>query len=201
MYWLLDIVFLALLVLVFAVGLKKGVVGLMLDFGAFFVRFLYTLVVASLFLFLCMITGLVDALTVPLVKALGNSQLYDSAMVANILSAVIFFVLGIFIAIFTLWLIVKAIKKRQIEKGKKPKALNKILGVIVAVVLYLAFVIGLLGFFHSLANAGGVQALDETLRACPILGLLYKLNPITDLLDSTGIPAMIINYATGRFRG
>ena len=207
MYWLLDIAFLALLVLVFSVGLKKGVIGLLLDFGAFFVRFLYTIVVAALFLFVCMITGLVDAFTVPLNKAIGDSVMipeltgFDSYMIANCLSAVLFFVLGIFIAIFTLWLIVKAITKRNIQRGHKPTFVNKLLGVIVAVVLYIGFTMGLLAFIHSIANVGGLQGLDEALRACPVLSLLYKFNPITPILDKTQIPQLIVNFATGRIRG
>ena len=200
MYWLLDFAVIALFLIVFFGGLRHGITGMLLGVGAFFVRFIYTMLVMAIFVVICELTGLVDALSVPLVLGLGYSTIYDSEMLANILALVIYACIGLYIGIFTLYLIVRAIRRGRIKRGVVHVAIvDRILGMIVAVALFLAFMYALMAFLHSIINAGGLPSLADLFIACPVTGLFYRNNMLVPMLDSTKIAHILVNLINGNF--
>ncbi|MBR1891509.1 MAG: hypothetical protein IJ811_03330 [Clostridia bacterium] len=201
MYWLLDVAFIALLAIVVVEGYRVGILGMVSGVFAFILRFLFTVVVTALFVFLMEITGATQALALPITKALGESNIYETQMLAYFIAVAIFAVVGIAISIFALFFIVRALKKKKIKKDDgKRNPVNGILGLIVALVLYCAFVLLLLGFVNALAQEGGLTGLDEAFRACPVLSLIYVNNPLTALISSTKLPEYLISAITGRFK-
>ena len=204
MYWLFDVALVALFVAVFIDGFSKGISGLFLGIISFFLRFLYTIVVAAAVLMLFEFTGLIDALTVPIAKGLGESSLYPTPILANGLAALVFFLIGLGVAVVTLFFIIRAIRRARIVNGAGPSSsvfgvINRVIGIIVAVGLLCAFVLVIFGFIHGIVACGGFPATDEFLRACPISGLIYKNNPLKAILYDTGIPAMVYNIFHGNF--
>ena len=197
MYWLLDVAIVALFVLVFVEGFRKGIFGMLLGVGAFFLRFIYTILVAAIVVAIFQFTGLVDALTVPLAKGLGESSLYDTAMVANILALAIFFVIGITVAIITLFFIVKAVRKHVILKGSQPFVVSRIFGIIVGEAVYCAFLLVVFGFIHGVVEAGGLPATFELITACPISGFIYRINPLNPVFEQIGY--IVYNVFSGNF--
>ena len=203
MYWLFDIAIIALFIAVFVDGLKKGLSGLLLGIFSFFLRFLYTIVVAALIVAIFQLTGLVDALSEPIAKGLGESSLYPTDMVATG-SALIFFIIGLNIAVVTLFFIIRGIRRSRIARGAGPSrnffgVLNRILGIIVAVGLLSAFTLVIFGFIHGVVECGGFQATGELLRACPVSGLIYKYNPLNGIISDSRIPYFVYNAFHGNF--
>ena len=198
MYWLLDVGVIALLVAAIADGYRRGIIRMLLGLGAFFLRIIYTLLIAVVVLFIAQMVGALDALTLALTKALGESSFYSTEMFANFIAAAIFAVVGIVIGVVTLFFIVRACR-RAAAKSKKPFIFNRLLGVIVWIVIFVALLLVILGFLRALANAGGLLSVDEVIRACPITGWVYKINPLTSIIEKTKIPYYIIKYASGKF--
>jgi|GEM_PF-3194219 len=199
MYWLLDVAVLVLLLIVISAALRRGVLGILVGVGSFILRFLYTILFTGLFVFICQITGLIDALTLPMTKAIADSTIYDSAMVANFLAAAILAVIGLLFAIFTLFIIVKTASAAYRKKSRPAGFINRTLGLIIGVVLYVGGLYAIFGVVHAFVNAGAFPATDELLRACPVTNLLYNKNILTKIVYDTGLPKMIINALSGNF--
>ncbi|MBO4572782.1 MAG: hypothetical protein J5762_03330 [Clostridia bacterium] len=204
MYWLLDVGVIALLIAAVADGYRRGIIRMLLGVGAFLLRLIFTLVFMALIVFVAEMTGALDALTLAFVKAMGQSGILQMAglsteQVANIFAAAVFAVVGIIVAIVLLFFISRAMRRASLKSGK-PFLVNRIIGVIVWIALYAALLLVVLGVIRAIANNNGLLELDEMLRACPITGWVYKINPLTSIIDRTGIPKIIVNVSGGKFR-
>ncbi|MBP5177547.1 MAG: hypothetical protein ILP02_03065 [Clostridia bacterium] len=210
MYWLFDVALIALFIAVFVDGLRKGVSGILFGVFSFFLRFLYTVVVVAAVVLVFELTGMVTALAMPIQRGLGESSIFPavsggmmtSEVLANAISALIFAIVGIAVAVITMFFISRAVRRARIVKGAGPSKsvigiINRVIGVIITVAVFMAFVFIVFAFIHSIADAGGFHATDEMLRACPVSSLIYKNNPLTKLLNDTGLPSMIYNVFHG----
>lgn len=197
MYWLLDILIVALIALAAFGGVKKGFFGMLSGVGAFCLKFVSVIIVTGLFLLLMQVTGVIDALTLPFVKAMGESSLYKSEMIANILATAIFLLVGVSLSWFGVYLIIKLIKSKQ--KTKLPACWDTVVGGVLAGVLALLLVYVIYAFLHAVAAYGGVPAMDELLRACPISGLLYKYNPFNAMFGNMSFIESMVNLFKGNF--
>ncbi len=197
MYWLLDILIVALIVLAIFGGVKKGFVGMLSGVGAFFLKFVCVIIITGLFVLLMQATGVIDALTLPLVKAFGESNLYQSEMIANILATAIFALIGISLSWFGVYLVVKLIKSKQ--SATEHATWNTVVGGVVAGVLCLLLVYIAYAFIHAVVACGGLPATDELLRACPISGLLYRYNPFNAMFGNMSFIQSLVDLLKGNF--
>ena len=107
--------------------------------------------------------------------------------------------IGLTFAIISLVFIVKGIRRHIILKGKRPFIVSRILGIIIGEAVYCAFLLFIFAFIHGIVKAGGLPATDEVIRACPISGFIYKINPLNDIVEGTNIPFYVFNILTGNF--
>ena len=197
MYWLLDILIVALIALAAYGGVKKGFVGMLSGVGAFFLKFICVIIVTGLFILLMQATGVIDALTLPLIKAFGESNIYQSKMIANIVATAIFVLIGISLSWFGVYLVVKYINSKS-KKGELP-LWNTVVGGVVAGVLALLFIYVVYAFIHAVSLYGGLPATDGLLRACPISGLLYRYNPFNALFGNMSFIQSLVDLLKGNF--
>ena len=199
MYWLLDVAFIVFLVVIIAASYKRALTGMLLAVVAFFARFLYTIIITALVVAVFEITGTVDALTQVYITALGYSSIYPTPIVANVLALLLFVVIGIVLSIVTLYIFTRLVRAKMYSKPNKKFIINRLLGVLLSLVIYLGLTFAITAFIHSIVEVGGLEATDELLRACPVLSLIYKYNPLNQLFASTTIPKLVYNIFTGNF--
>ncbi len=197
MYWLLDILIVALIALAAFGGVKKGFVGMLSGVGAFFLKFVCVIIVTGLFVLLMQATGVIDALTLPLVKAFGESSLYESKKIANIVATAIFALIGISFSWLGVYLVVKFIKSKQLTT--EHATWDTVVGGVVAGVLALLLIYIIYAFIHAVVACGGLPATDELLRACPISGLLYRYNPFNAMFGNMSFIQSLVDLLKGNF--
>lgn len=197
MYWLLDILIVALIALAIFGGVKKGFTGMLGGVGAFCLKFVFVIVVTAAFLLVMQLTGVIDALTLAFEKAIGESSLYPSAIVANILATALFLLVGVSLSWFGVFLLIRLINSKR--KAKITACCNAVVGGVIAGVLALLLVYVIYAFLHAAASYGGVPATDELLRACPISGLLYRYNPFNAMFGNMSFIESLVNLLKGNF--
>ena len=199
MYWLLDIAFIALFMIVVYEGFHKGIFGMLFGFLSFFLKLFYTIIIIAVVVFVAEYIGAVDGLTIGFIKLLGESSIYPTNIVANILAVLVFIIFAIALVTFTLFFMIRGARERRIKKGKKPFVISRIIGLVVALALYAGALLAILGFVRAIADCGEMSPVHETIKANPILGMIYKWNPLTAIFEKTKIPQLVVDIFSGNF--
>lgn len=202
MYWLVDVVFILLLVITIVCSIKAGITGIFngLIFG-FVMKIVLLVAFTAGFLLLFEYTGAVDALSVAFGRLVGNSSFYPSETVCDIFAIALFafisFLLGFLLMFLVYKLFAKIFANCKLKGGAS--VVNKVIGCIVGVCLYVGVAACLFGCIHAFADAGSMQAADEVMRANVVSGFLYEINPLNGLFNDLNFAPYVIDLFHGKF--
>lgn len=202
MYWLVDIVFVLLLVLTVVCSIKAGITGIFngLVFG-FIIKIVLFAAFTAGFLLLFEYTGAIDALGVFFGRITGASSYYDTNYVSEVMAILVFTLISLLLGILLMFLVCKLFAKIFANcKGKGDvNIVNKIVGGIVGTCLYVGVIACVFGCIHAFADAGSMQAADEVMRANIVSGFLYKINPLNALFNDLNFAPYVIDLFHGKF--
>lgn len=195
MYWVLDAIFVLLVLIAIICGYKRGGVNML--FTTLGVLLLFALAIAggAGFLLLFYKLGVVDNFAYTLIAVLGETNSLFTLLnmtsfdVCQILSAVIFLIIGLIISAVICSALSKLLKRFYDFLGTKARrGFYGVFAGVLGVIIYLALVVGIfLGVFALIANfsAQGKEfwvCIEEFIRSCTICGWLYEINPLAGLI-------------------
>ncbi len=184
MFYFVDLFILFLLGLVINSGIKGGATGMLRGLGSFILRAVVVALGMVLMLLLFHAIGAISGLTSALRSFVGESSLYDSKLIANILAVFVFALIAFIIGHVIVFAVFKLINKVQIKELQGGyKVANKIIGCILAIVFFLVIYAIILAFIYVVSEKGILTATDELFRATKISSLLYNNNPFVSLVQ------------------
>lgn len=201
MYWLVDVFVLLFLVLTIVGSIKAGFTGMLGVILSYAFRIIFVLAFTAGFLLLFQLFGAIDGLSVWLTGFVGNSDAFPTETVSSVLALVVFFFISLVLGFVVGFTVYKLLAKLL---GKlRPKffdsAVNKVIGCVLGVCLYVGVIACVFACVHAFATAGGMLAVDETLRANILSGFLYEVNPLNALFESAGFAPKLLDMFHGHF--
>ncbi len=188
MYWIIDVIVIAIVLSALIIGVKRGFLRMVGGLLSFVLAPVLTVAGIGLFILLLYKLGVVDQMTLLMVKVIGETNSLFGLMhiesydVAYYLGLVVLAIIGFIISYILVILLFKGLSKAMQNCGKKGavRVIDAILGVIIRLVICAAIILGLFAVIHALKDT--LAGLDELLRACPLSGLIYKHNPFNELM-------------------
>ena len=202
MYWILDVVVLLLLALTVFCSIKAGITGMTGGFLGIVIHIALFFVMSAGFVFLFHVFGIIDAFAAMLANVIGTTAIvteffpmeyiYDGFAIFAL--AVISFILSYIIVTLLFKAIGSLFTKKPVIGG-----VNKTIGCIVGVCLYVGVVACVFGCIHAFADAGSLQAADEVLRANVVSGFVYRVNPLNGVFNDLGFAPKLLDILHGNF--
>lgn len=194
MYILLDLAILLLLFVGVFRGIKKGffntsygLIGslLVIVFGAAFAGVLTVLVLKL---------GLIADLQYGFINLIGETNgLFESLKITSEQVAYWLAIGIVFIVCFIIsYVIMLYLNKgflRLMEEARENvvfRVIDSFVGLVVNVALVGGLVLGVFGLVHGFNAHNLLTSFDEVIRACPLSGLIYEVNPLNSVFENLG---------------
>lgn len=190
MYWLLDSLVLLFAVVVAICGYRKGIVDALLSLLGAIILFALAVAGGAGILLLFYKVGAVNDLAYALLSVTGETNSLFQLLgmtafdVCQLLSAVVFLILGLIVSSVAFIYLGKAFRL-LLNKIPHEGVFGVISGVL-GIILYLAIYFGVIIAVFGLIKSGATKEVDffsrvgEFIKSCQICGWLYKINPLGD---------------------
>lgn len=195
MYIILDIAIVFLIAIAIISGIKKGFIGLCFDVLGYFLFLGLSGVVAMGLLVLAYRLGAVDSLAIVFYRLIGSTNsLFEiigttsQAVSFYISSAIVFIICFVicYIAIMFLFRYVADALVKLRDDGII-RTIDNVLGVVVNLAVVIGLVCIVFAFSYSFNSQSILRDFNEAIRACPISGFIYEINPLKGMFVGANI--------------
>ncbi len=201
MYFIVDIIAIAFVLVLSLLGLKLGFFKSTVDVVLVLVFFAGAAVGAYFTVDLLFEGqfGLVTELQSVIVPMLGNSKISGGQEIVEIVAYYLGLALLVFITFIIYLVILNIVRKLIIKLSELVNKIvlfafvDKLLGFAVNLAASAGIVIAFMAVVHSLAPLGILTYLNEVFLASEVLSLFYEINPLNNLLAPmfAGLPSIL----------
>ncbi len=190
MYILLDIAVVVLLIIAVWRGLKKGFFNTSYGFIGALLVIAFSAVFAVILTIGLYKLGITTQMQYGFINLIGETN--GLFKLLNVTSEQIAYWLAlavVFIVLFILCYIVMLLLNKSFlglmedcRDNKVFMVIDSTIGLIINLALVVVLVLGLYAIVYSLNSINMLTSFDEVIRACPLSGLIYKVNPLNEII-------------------